>query len=284
MSHTEIKGDFQLITKYVNTYITDKYIVSGTKVEKLSYSVPIRCDFKREHTVKRGTKQEEGKREDNLNRARKSVRRIIWANKTPHTKFLTLTCADTCLEKKVFMRRFTSFCQAMKRQGYPLSYLYVLERQKERGEKEGNEGTIHAHLVVFNDEYIPFEIINKCWKWGGTDIHILNELRYDNGERVRDVGCYVSKYITKEANLEWGSRCYNCSVGLARAVEIPVKAYGDTDIGLVYDNSIELNELTESIEKETIYTYSNTQLVLYEINGTTIYQMIDYKQGHLKCA
>lgn len=144
--------DFQN-SKKCNLYITDKIVLSGAKIEKTSYSVPIMCDFEREHTPQRNAANaENGKRDDNLARARQTVRRIIWQNMTPHTKFLTLTCADICLDKKVFCRRLTTFFQSMNRQGYKLKYLYVLERQLERGKKEGNAGTIHAHIVVFNDE------------------------------------------------------------------------------------------------------------------------------------
>lgn len=268
----------------INTYITKKLIVSGNKVEKLDYSVPIRCDFEREVTPVKGSGKDYGKREDNLSRARKNVRRIIWANKSKYTKFLTLTCADSCLDKKVFLRRFTTFIQAMKREGYDLKYLYVLERQKERGKKENNEGAIHAHLVVFNEERIPFKIINKCWKWGSTDIHILNELREENGEKVKDIGCYVAKYITKEAEHEWGSRCFNCSLGLFRAVEISVKAVGNPEIGLFEKDDIGLNQLAKVIEEDTVITYKNSRMITYDMHGTTIYQIIDYEQGYLKSA
>lgn len=268
----------------VNTYITKKYVVSGNKVETLKYSVPIRCDFEREYTPEKGTGKDDGKREDNLNRAKKNVRRIIWANKGPYTKFLTLTCADTCLDKKVFMRRFTTFKQAMKRNGYELKYLYVLERQKERGKKEGNEGSIHAHLVVFNDEIIPLDVLKKCWKWGGTNIHVLNELREENGEKVKDIGCYVSKYITKEAEHEWGSRCFNCSIGLPRSVVIPYKAVGNKEIGLFYSDDIGFNLLCETLDNEITVTYKNTKIFSYNIGAERIYQIIDYEQGYLKSA
>lgn len=267
----------------VNTYISKKYIVSGNKVESYDYSVPIKCDFKRDFKVIKGTKKEEGKREDNLSRARANLKRTIWANMTPHTKFLTLTCADICLDKKVFMRRFQTFLQQMSRHGYKLRYVYVLERQLERGKKEGNEGTIHAHLVVFNDEKIPLDILNSCWHYGDTDIHVLNQLR-KNGEKVRDIGCYVSKYITKEANQEWGSRCYNCSKGLCRAVEIPVKIMGNDEIGTIYDDNIDLNLLAKNVESLMTVTYKDSFMCIYNIADTPIYQIIDYQQGYLKAS
>lgn len=281
---------FEQKQKYCNTYVTDKVVISGEKLEKYSYSVPIMCDFEREHTPKRDVANaEKGKRDDNLSRARQTVRRIIWQNKTPHTKFLTLTCADICLDKKVFMRRLTTFFQAMNRQGYDLHYLYVLERQLERGRKEGNAGTIHAHIVVFNDEKIPLKAIKKAWKHGRTEIHILNELRYKKaqdgykrGEKVNDVGAYVSKYITKEAELEWGARCFNCSVGLDRPLEFSLKAYGAPDFGYMHDPEDVYFTMEKEIERMTNWSYKNAKIVTYDIGGQQIHQIIDYMQGTFK--
>lgn len=278
---------FESKQKYCNTYVTDKVVISGNKLEKYSYSVPIMCDYEREHTPKRDSANaENGKRVDSLSRARQTVRRIIWQNKTPHTKFLTLTCSDICLDKKVFMRRLTTFFQAMSRQGYDLRYLYVLERQLERGRKEGNAGTIHAHIVVFNDEKIPLKVLKKAWKHGRTEIHILNELRYKKtqngykrGEKVNDVGAYVSKYITKEAELEWGARCFNCSVGLDRPIEFSLKAYGAPDIGYLHDPEDPYFIMEQEFTKMTKFTWRGSKIVSYDMSGTQIHQIIDYEQG-----
>lgn len=265
--------------KYVDKYITDRVIISGNKFEKYSYSCPIRCDFERDYEIKRGDGVGATKRQDNLYRARKQVRQIIWANLTPHTKFLTLTSAKTLLDVKEFRRKQTTFFQSMKRKGFDLRYLYVLERQKERGAREGNAGTIHSHIVIFNDEYIPFEVINKCWKWGTTDIHMLNGLRYDNGERVRDVGAYVCKYLTKEAELEWGSRCFNCSKELQRPIDYTLKSFGDNEVGYFHDPDDLYFKITSAIEKNVKTTFNDSIVVQYESNGSQITQIIDYQQG-----
>ena len=268
-------------TNFVDRYITDRVVISGNKIERLSYSCPIKCDYDRGYIIKKDREKNsaEGKRQDNLSRARQNVRRIIWANLTPHTKFLTLTSAETLLDVKEFRRKQTTFFQSMKRSGYDLEYLYVLERQKERGLKEGNEGTIHSHIVIFNDEYIPFEIINKCWKWGSTDIHVLNELKYDNGERVKDLGAYVCKYLTKEAELEWGSRSYNCSKNLKRPIDYPLKSYGSSDVGYFQDPEDPVIKITEAFERNANFYYYDSRLVQYMMNYDVVNQIIDYKQG-----
>lgn len=267
--------------KFVDKYITDRIVISGNKIERLSYSVPIKCDYKRDYEIKRDKEKnsEIGKRSDNLARARQRVRRIIWANVTPHSKFLTLTSAKTILDVKEFRRKLTTFFQSMKRKGFDLRYLYVLERQKERGLKEGNDGCFHAHIIIFNDEYIPFEIINKCWKWGTTDIHMVNGLREKDGERVHDVGAYVCKYLTKEAELEWGSRAFNCSLNLQKPIDYPLKAYGDCDIGYLNDPNDPIFRITDAFMNSSHFYYNDSKIVSYEVNGEMIHQIIDYKQG-----
>ncbi len=269
--------------KYVDRYITDRVVISGNKLECLSYSVPIKCDFERKNPIVKNKEknEEEGKRSDNLARARQKVRRIIWANLTPHTKFLTLTHAETLLDVKIFRRKLTTFFQAMKRQGYELSYLYVLERQKDRGKREGNEGTIHAHIVVFNDEYIPYEVINKCWKYGSTDIHLFYELKDDNGKHIKDVGAYVCKYLTKEAHLEWGSRSYNCSKNLQRPIEVPLKSFGNSEVGFFNDPEDPFWKITNAFVENTDFYFQDSKCISYSINGDEIHQIIDYKQGNI---
>lgn len=281
---------FESKQKYCNTYVTDKVVISGERLEKYSYSVPIMCDYEREHTPQRDSANAvNGKREDSLSRARQTVRRIIWQNMTPHTKFLTLTSSETCLDVKVFRSWMKNFFRDMKRSGYDLRYLYVLERQLERGRKEGNAGTIHAHIVVFNDEKIPLKVLKKAWKHGRTEIHILNELRYKKtqdgykrGEKVNDVGAYVSKYITKEAELEWGARCFNCSVGLDRPTEFSLKAYGAPDIGYLHDPEDPYFIMEQEFTKMTQFTFRGSKMVSYDMGGTQIHQIIDYAQGTFK--
>lgn len=261
--------------KLLDEYITDKITISGHRVECSSFSVPIRCNFKREYEIKKDRTKGNEKREDNLARARKKVRQIIWANLSQYTKFLTLTCSNTCLDVKEFKRHLTTFFQAMKRNGYDLRYLYVLERQKERGEKEGNIGSLHAHLVVFNDEYIDLDILNKCWHYGSTDLHILNGLRQSDYEQIKDVAAYVCKYVTKESVAEWNQRTFNCSLNLFRACEFNITCFSD---GLVYHQSNdELQHNVLELYQSSNITYRGQKIVTNE--DKTFTQIIDYQQG-----
>lgn len=267
-----------------NRYILQKAVISGNHVELYKYSMPVLCEFEKKQNllkVKNNEHEEGKKRADNLARSRQSVRRIIWCNVTPHTKFLTLTCSDTCLELKAFQRKLQTFFQAMTRKNYKLSYLYVLERQLERGKKEGNAGSWHAHIVVFNDEKIPLDVLNSCWKYGYTDIKILNGLRCRDDEKIKDVGAYVCKYITKDTVLELGSHCFRCSKGLKRPLEVNLKADGSPELGYFVDNEDCYNELVAELFSKSKFCYQDSKIV--SVRGQTdSFQIIEYSQAILE--
>lgn len=216
------------MSEIAKKFLGYKAVVCGNTLEFYWYEKPFYADYKREYEIQRGEFDDETeKRLDNLSRARKKIRQIVLANLTPHTKLLTLTYKNTQLDKKVFETDFAYFLKKMTREGYKLNYVYILERQKERGKKEGNIGSIHPHIIIFNDEVIPIKTIIKCWGLGSVDIHMLNGLRYNkkevgkktDGEKIRNAGAYMCKYLKKESEIEWGSHCYRCSLGLKRPVE-----------------------------------------------------------------
>ena len=194
-----------------------KIVRSGKAVEAYIYSNAIKVGHERKHDVcKRKAKdyidleelEELEKRSDNLYRARQTVRRLIWANQGNFSKFITLTCRETELDRKRVQRYITTFVQALRRKDYEMLYLYVLEHQKERGDKEGNEGCLHVHMVLFNDTFLPIETLEKCWPHGFVYINAIDD--------VRDLGAYVCKYITKENSAEFGAHVYGVSRGLKR--------------------------------------------------------------------
>lgn len=263
--------------KFAKTFVTEKCVISGKYIEFYKYQLPIQCDYKRRQCVtklKVPDDEKFEKRDDNLSRARQTVRRIIWCNVTPHTKFLTLTVKENITDVKEFRRMFTTFLQAMKRNGYDLCYLYVLERQK--------RGAIHAHCVIFNDEKIPLKILKKCWHYGRSEIKILNGLKYKSDERIVDVGAYVCKYITKESVTEWGSRSYNCSKGLKRPFDISLKQYGDYDFGLLEDPNDIYRIVVEQLLSQSYWNYCDNKTIILDRSDTPIIQSIDYFQGTLK--
>ena len=260
-------------------YVLQKAVVSGDHVEFYRYRIPVKCEFEKRPSLTASDSSGE-KRNDNLFRARQTVRRLIWANLTLYTKFLTLTCADTCLDIKVFLRRLTTFFQAMKRDGYKLRYLYVLERQVKRGKKEGNLGSWHAHIIVFNSEKIPLEVLKKNWKHGRTELKILNGLRVKDDEAISDVGAYVCKYITKEGVGELGSHSFRCSKGLRQPVVIDLKADGSPDFGYFVPDDDIYAETIRDLYNKADFNYQDSKIVQLRYDSE-VYQVIEYAQAFL---
>ena len=75
--------------KLAKTFVTEKCVISGWNIEYYKYSIPIQCDFVRKHRVTKlkpdDVEEKRERREDNLSRARQTVRRIIWCNLTTAT-------------------------------------------------------------------------------------------------------------------------------------------------------------------------------------------------------
>lgn len=196
-------------------HLFSRVVVSGDVVELYLYSSGVLVGQARRHDVVRKDYEEIGedaeKRMDNLLRSRQTIRRIIWANQGKYTKFVTLTYRETVLDLKRVRRDLQTFVQAMRRRGYDMKYLYVLENQRERGEKEGNAGCLHVHMLIFIDQYIPQADLSACWKHGFLKINAL--------DNVRSVAAYVCKYITKDNFAAFGQKVYGCSLGLQRGTE-----------------------------------------------------------------
>lgn len=181
-----------------------KVFLSGEIVEIYEYSLPIDYGYKGQSPGAKGMREDwTGKDEKNLRKARTNLRRIIWSNIGKRTKFLTLTYAENVTDYKVFKKDWNRFCVNMRAFGYKLKFLYVLEYQE--------RGAIHAHVVLFNEEYIPVEVIRRAWKKGFVKINRIKD--------VKNLGAYVCKYLTKNTLAEYNSRSYFVSQGLKRSEE-----------------------------------------------------------------
>lgn len=239
-------------------HIVAKLVKSGAKIEIYTYNSPLPVGFEKSISNSPPKDGEEGrdKRLDNMFRARQSVRRLIWCNVGRYPKFLTLTYSDAEFDISRVRRDIFNFLKKMKRRGYDLKYLYVLEHQKNRGKKENNIGSLHVHMVLFNDEFIPHQVLHDCWSKGQSlDVHVIDD--------VRDLGAYVCKYITKDAVAEFGGHCYECSQGLKRPEieRIYLEGYSDSgtspralsaisrDVTTTYESQVEYDGVYKSIGK-----------------------------------
>lgn len=238
-----------------------KIVISGDIVEYFEYRIPINVE-KREHEIIKGSK-EEPKRDNNIRRAQSEIRRYVWHNITKYSKFVTLTYAKTCLDFDQVLYDMKMFFKNLSREGYSkLKYLWILEHQKGRGVKENNEGSLHVHLVLFLDDFLPFQVLNKCWKQGSTDIE-----KIDN---VDNVGAYICKYLTKEEFDLFGKHSYHIS----RVLPKPEERCHD---GYITDPDFE-KELLDRVD----WYYMGTRDYTIETEEKIIKNSVFYKQGRLK--
>lgn len=237
-----------------------KIIKSGDVIEVYDYQIPIAVEHSN-HGIK-GTLDEQLKREDNLFRARADIRRYIWRNITPYSKFLTLTYAKTNLDYDKLVYDFKQFIKNLGRKGFKnIPWLYVTEHQKERGIKEGNAGSLHIHAVLFTDEYIPYEAINASWKQGATDIAKI--------ESINNLGAYVCKYLTKDEFELYMKQSYHVSRNLKKP-EI-----------IAHDGYISDPDFAKDILENLDITYMGCKNIYYK-DSLEPNNAIIYKQGRLK--
>lgn len=250
------------MTKFAYKRRDIKIIVSGDIVELIQYRVPVNCE-KRDYEIVKGSKNDLDKKEENLQRARSNIRRYIWQNVTPYSKFITLTYKDTVLDYEILLYDMKQFFKNLGRAGYcNKNYLWIMEHQIERGKKEGNAGSLHSHCILFNDEYIPFDAINKAWGKGNTDIHKLND--------INNVGAYVSKYLTKETYSEFNRHSYHISRGLQKPTEYCHDGY-ITDV-----------EFGKEILDQVDWYHMHTTNYEYDTSNGKFQNSIIYKQGRLR--
>lgn len=138
---------------------------------------------------------------------------------------LTLTYKETVLDPKKVKYDIQIFIKQMRRFGYSMRYLYVLEHQSKRGIKEGNAGCLHVHMFLFDDEKISLDHLKKAWRHGNHHIKVLRD--------IKNSGAYACKYITKENYAEYGQHVYGCSRGLLRSSEehLYLDGFSDTLVG-----------------------------------------------------
>ena len=247
-----------------------KTVVSGDVVEMYFYRVPIECNKKsspKKETVVSTDDRAGDKRQDNLLRARKNVRQIIWSNQGQYTKFVTLTYSQTVLDVKKVKRDITTFVQSMRRKGYDMKYLYVLENQKQRGQKENNAGCLHVHMLIFIDKFIKLEDLRKSWKHGFVGIEIIDD--------VKNLGAYVCKYITKENLAEFGKRTFSCSIGLNRPSEERFYTLGFSDSDVDFAPEEVLKAIDIEYHSSLRHDYINSF-------GEVGMQVVEYYQGKWK--
>lgn len=245
-----------------------RLVVCGDFVELYKYSSPIPVGKTRSYEIVRDKSSDSSKekRLDNLLRARHKIRRVIWANQCPYTKFITLTYSNTVLDVLKVRNDIKNFVRNMRRKGYDMKYLYVLENQKKRGEKEGNAGSLHVHMVLFVSKKIPLAVLNSCWKHGFVDVGAAR--------KINNLGAYVCKYLTKDNLQDFGSHAYVCSLGLSRGSEevFYTEGFSTSTVGLHPD---------EILKDLSVHYHSQSRFDFLDCYGLGRVQIVQYYQAKI---
>jgi hypothetical protein len=199
-----------------------KVVIAGNYVEVLKYGKPISYgSLPQKRPVRyRGVRSKDGVRTGmSLNRAKSHLRRLINANAWHWLKkngrrfipiYLTLTFKDNVKDIKTANREYSKFIQRLNyemgcKKSY-LKYVVVIEFQK--------RGAVHYHMVFFN---LPF---TENLKEKFLDIWGKGFTKYQKIKNVRNVGRYMTKYMTKDINDKrlYGQKCYFGSNNLKKPI------------------------------------------------------------------
>lgn len=226
----------------------NKTITAGEHIRRIDVSTPILYDFT--NSKQKFSKATEGEKKDySMRRTQDDLVMTIDANVNHWSKFITLTFANAVLNRDEGMRFFNAFQKFFLREfGMPLRYVGVTERQRQRGISEGNEGSWHFHLVVFNNQKLDFERLKKTWPYGSVDIKRI--------DKTENLGKYLGKYLSKSNENGLNKKSVFKSSGLKK----PTITFDDlpyNDMTQTYRRSYEhLNESTGEIIYYTITDYS----------------------------
>lgn len=248
-------------------HIKTKLVIAGDVLELYEYEKGYTVGHESKGGRLNGGNSENKKknRADTLARAKRTCRRLINANAGQYgkeftTKFLTLTFREHITNLKEANYEFTKF---MKRLNYQIfeskksniKYTVVPEFTK--------IGRIHYHVVLYNLPYLKSNALADVWGNGFIKINKIDE--------VDNVGAYVTKYMTKDADDERleGEKCYFNSRGLLQPTEIKDKKIVDKLAGsiplkyLKYTNTFD-NDYTGKITYSQ-FNLSNDNDVLMDL-------------------
>lgn len=208
-----------------------KIICSGDIIEVYEYDKGYLKGYELTYSEKENIGRKKGEKSNNyeehrkqvLQRAKKSLRRLINANvgqygKEFTAKFLTLTFKDNVkdldkanYEFKKFIQRLNYYCFGLKKNN--LKYTCVVEFHK--------SGVIHYHVIIYNMPYVKANDIANVWGNGFIKINKIDD--------VGNVGAYVSEYLGQAEKGQGkdvfddrlqGKKSYFSSKGLFKPVEI----------------------------------------------------------------
>lgn len=185
------------------------------------------------------------KREDNVLRARRTIRRLIEANVSPSRKpiFMTFTFARNVRTLEEANPLFSTAVKEMQRRWGRTRYLCVPEFQQ--------RGAVHYHAIFFDLPYILHikRKMSKLWPHGFVQVKAIR--------KVKSIGLYVSKYLQKGVGDERtvGHKAFFTSRRMIR----PIEERGD--------NRIDSALLGLTLDTEAVESYASRY-------GTVVYRRL----------
>lgn len=237
-----------------------RLVVSGNNYELYTYEYPYLYNLPpAKATIESlNSARNEERRNDNLAKARQTIRRTIDCNKEQYgqkTKFITYTFAKNIKTLEEAHEEWGLFCKRANYRWGSLRYLAVVEFQK--------RGAVHYHVLYFNLPYIKNakREVAKTWGKGFINIKTIGH--------VENIGAYVCKYLQKEIidKRLVGRKAFFCSRGLMRPEEYrdPERIAEMLGTGIIESRAVE--EYQSSCYGKIIYQQGTINRKIYAING-----------------
>ena len=238
----KITGDIYQFSSFYNEFFVGKRLFRNSKKAKLVYEGE-------QQPVK---ETEEEIRQRTFRRAKKKLVDYINTNVFAWFDnnglvfpgiFLTLTFAENLTDIEIGNNEFTAFIRRLNYEitgsikAY-LKYVVVIEFQK--------RGAVHYHAIFFNLPFIEKKRIEEIWGNGWIKVKAIDE--------VKDVGFYVTKYMSKNFDDQRlkGHKCYFVSDGLIK----PTIVYFEELINLVKTFLPDKAKEAEKLNVPVKYLYS----------------------------
>lgn len=164
-----------------------RLVISGNNVEFFSYENAFFWNLEPQRTENGCWGLSNSKRADNSVRAKTNLIRLIWANENEwneRVKFVTYTFAENMTDVATANLCWTEHVRKLRARFGVLRYVCVPEFQ--------TRGAVHYHVLFFNMPFVRGlkDVLAREWGHGFIKVKAIN--------KIRDVGLYVGKYITKQ--------------------------------------------------------------------------------------
>lgn len=205
-------------------------------------------------------------------RARNNLRRLVLANFSNSSKFITLTFRDNVTDIELANKTFKRFIKYVNEdltkhygKSSKLAYVAVIEFQK--------RGSIHYHMICKGlPPYYRFEKVINRWSQAirsvvGSEGEFVGSVKIHKISHVDNVGAYVVKYMTKsDADKRlFGKKIYQTSRGLKKPTEKTYRVKSEEEYqNLMEELGIDHKKIVFRSQYQDKFTLANVEYL--EIN------------------